>query len=92
MSFKYRGDEESHDLKIAVLGLGHVGLPTALGLCSLGWHVIGADEDAAKVELIRSGKSPFFEPGVDQLLHQHLANAKLRLTSKVTEAVCAQPP
>ena len=42
--------------RIAVLGLGHVGLPTALGFAELGWEVIGADDDASKVAMIRSGK------------------------------------
>ena len=56
------GDHSPRPHRIAVLGLGHVGLPTALGLCSLGWDVIGADEDAAKVETIKAGTAPFFEP------------------------------
>ena len=46
---------ESIDVRIAVLGLGHVGLPTALGLADLGWRVVGADDDSAKVEGICRG-------------------------------------
>ena len=75
--------------KIAVLGLGHVGLPTAVGFSSLGWEVIGADEDAAKVELINAGKVPFFEPGLDDLLNRSLASGKFQATSEVTEAIRA---
>ena len=37
---------------IAVLGLGHVGLPTALCLAELGWRVIGADSDPRKIAAI----------------------------------------
>ena len=60
------------EIKLAVLGLGHVGLPTALGLADLGWHVVGAEDDAAKAERISRGEVPFFEPGVEALLRRHL--------------------
>ena len=60
------------DLRIAVLGLGHVGLPTALGLADLGWQVVGADDDLEKAKVIASGTAPFYEPGVEDLLRRHL--------------------
>jgi UDPglucose 6-dehydrogenase len=75
--------------RIAVLGLGHVGLPTALGFVQLGWEVIGADDDAPKVAMIRSGKAPFFEPGLDDLLAGGLASGQLTLSQSVDEAVRA---
>lgn len=76
-------------LRIAVLGLGHVGLPTALGFAEMGWEVIGADDDAAKVALIASGKAPFYEPGLDDLLACGIATGRLTLTASVEEAVRA---
>ena len=42
---------------IGILGVGHVGLPTAVGLAELGWQVIGTDNDAQKVALIAQGLS-----------------------------------
>jgi len=75
--------------RIAVLGLGHVGLPTALGFVQLGWEVIGADDDASKIAMIRSGKAPFFEPGLDNLLAGGLASGQLTLSQSVDEAVRA---
>lgn len=74
---------------IAVLGLGHVGLPTAVGFSSLGWDVIGADEDAAKVDLIKTGRVPFFEPGLDDLLNRSLASGRFQVTSDVTKSIRA---
>ncbi len=53
----------------------------------LGWEVVGADEDAAKVELINSGKVPFFEPGLDDLLNWSLASGRFQATPDVTEAI-----
>ena len=73
--------------RLAVLGLGHVGLPTALGFANLGWEVIGADEDASKLEMIQSGRAPFYEPGLDDLLVRELAGGRLKLTTRVEEAV-----
>jgi UDPglucose 6-dehydrogenase len=79
----------SRSYKIVVLGLGHVGLPTAVGFSSLGWDVIGADEDASKVDLIKAGKAPFFEPGLDDLLRRSLASGRFQATSEVTQAIRA---
>ena len=56
------------DLRIAVLGLGHVGLPTALGLAELGWPIIGADSDVDKVREIAAGEVPFYEAGLKESL------------------------
>lgn len=83
------GQSDFEKPKIAVLGLGHVGLPTALGFADTGWEVIGADDDAAKVETIRSGHVPFYEPGLDDLLKRVLASGRLTLTANVEDAVRA---
>lgn len=72
--------------KIAVLGMGHVGLPTALGLAELGWEVIGADDDAGKVKVLEQGKVTFYEPDMQPLLTKHLGN-RFRVTSDVGKAV-----
>ena len=72
--------------KIAVLGMGHVGLPTALGLAELGWEVIGADDDAQKVKLLEESKVTFYEPDMQPLLTKHLGH-KFRVTGDVGKAV-----
>ena len=77
----------SRGATITVLGLGHIGLPTALGLAELGWQVIGADDDARKVGLIRSGDPIFFEPGLSDLLAKHLASGKFQPVEDVEAAV-----
>jgi UDPglucose 6-dehydrogenase len=75
--------------RLAVLGLGHVGLPTALGFAEMGWEVIGADDDAAKVAMIQAGKVPFYEPGMEDLLARGLAGGRLTLSHDVAETVRA---
>jgi UDPglucose 6-dehydrogenase len=79
------------DAPLAVVGLGHVGLPTALGLAELGWSVVGADDDASKVALIRAGHAPFYEAGLRELLVKHLATGKFRPVDDAQAAVQAAP-
>ena len=84
-----RKRSNSTESPITVLGLGHIGLPTALGLADLGWNVIGADDDAKKVGLIRSGDPIFFEPGPLDLLTKHLKSGKFKPVDDVDAAVRA---
>jgi UDPglucose 6-dehydrogenase len=74
--------------KIAVLGMGHVGLPTALGLAELGWDVIGADDDERKIQTLSSGQATFYEPEMQSLLGKHLGG-KFQVTSDVGAAVAS---
>ena len=62
----------SRQAKIAVLGMGHVGLPTALGLADLGWQILGADSSESLLDQLRAGQAPFYEPGIEKLLSKHL--------------------
>src|SRR5271157_759030 len=80
-------DVPKDKVRIAVLGLGHVGLPTALGFVEMGWEVIGADDDDSKVAMIQSGRTPFYEPGLDQLLARGLESGRLTLSHCVEDAV-----
>jgi UDPglucose 6-dehydrogenase len=75
------------DIRIGVLGLGHVGLPTALAFSEMGWPVVGADHDGEKVRRIASGESPFYEPGLGEVLRRHLAGGRFRVTDDVGAAV-----
>lgn len=63
---------------IAILGVGHIGLHAASGLAELGWRVIGADNDASKVKLIRAGQPSFFKPSLSELLLKHLQNGRFQ--------------
>lgn len=77
------------DLRIAVLGLGHVGLPTALGLAELGWPIIGADSDVDKVREIAAGEVPFYEAGLKESLHRQLDSETLMVEPDVSAAIRA---
>lgn len=74
---------------ITVLGLGHIGLPTALGFAEVGYSVVGADDDAKKVDLIRAGQPSFYEPGLTDLLVKHLQSGRFQPLADIDSAVRA---
>lgn len=59
---------------VTVVGLGFVGLTTALGFAEYGHKVYGIEANEARMETIRAGKLPFLEPGLDEALTRHLGN------------------
>ncbi len=59
---------------ITVIGLGFVGLTTALGLAEIGHRVYGIDKSAGRFKTIASGQLPFLEPGMEEVLKRHLKN------------------
>lgn len=74
-------------MKVAVIGVGHVGLVTAATLAHFGHDVVGLDEDPAKIDTLQQGKAPFYEPGLQELLHEVLGSGKLRFTQEAAEAI-----
>jgi UDPglucose 6-dehydrogenase len=69
--------------------MGHVGLPTALGLAELGWEVIGADSNPATIANLQSGKPWFYEPDLEPLLKKHLESGRFVPTEDVGGAIAA---
>ena len=57
---------------VTVIGLGFVGLTTALGFADAGYQVCGIEKDAVKLQSIRTGRIPFYEPGLAEALEKHL--------------------
>lgn len=74
-------------MKIALFGLGYVGCVTAAALASRGHDVVGVDVNELKVGLIRSGKTPVLEPGLDDLVASTVAAGTLTATTKAEEAL-----
>ena len=77
--------------KIAVLGLWHQGVVGAACLADLGFAVVGADPDAARIAKLRGGKAPLFEPGLDELLGKGLQSGRLSFVADYAEAVRGAP-
>jgi GDP-mannose 6-dehydrogenase len=72
---------------VAVLGLGYVGCVTAACLAKLGHRIIGVDRDEYKVNNVMAGKSPFYEPGLEQIVQETVAAGLLKATVSLQEAL-----
>ncbi len=73
--------------RIAVAGLGFVGLSIAVFFASKGYRVLVSSNDKEKVSLTRKGKTPFFEPELEQALKKALEKGTLRLVIGRGEAI-----
>jgi UDPglucose 6-dehydrogenase len=78
-------DPASH--KVAVIGAGYVGLPTAATLAHFGHRVVLAERDESRLTALRSGRMPIVEPGLDDLVAEGVATGALRFSALSTEAV-----
>lgn len=70
---------------IGVIGTGYVGLVTAAGFAALGSEVWCVDIDAAKIERLRRGEVPIYEPGLEGLLAEH--SARLHFSTDLDQAL-----
>ncbi|GMG84674.1 nucleotide sugar dehydrogenase [Paralimibaculum aggregatum] len=76
-------------MRIAVFGLGYVGVVSAACLARDGHQIIGVDPQAEKVALVNAGQPPIIEAGVAGLVADAVAAGRLRATSDPAEAVAA---
>ncbi len=74
-------------MRLAVVGTGYVGLVAGACFAETGNDVICADIDEAKVTRLTAGDIPIYEPGLEPLVRQNLADGRLRFTSDVGLAV-----
>ena len=74
-------------MDIAVIGTGYVGLVTGAGLADFGNDVICADVDAKKIEALKNGLIPIYEPGLDNLVSKNVAEGRLRFTTDLGDAI-----
>lgn len=74
-------------MKISVVGTGYVGLVTGTCFAETGNEVICVDIDKEKVERMRQGKVPIFEPGLELLFERNTRQGRLSFTTNLAEAV-----
>jgi UDPglucose 6-dehydrogenase len=74
-------------MKIAVVGTGYVGLVTGTCLAETGNSVICVDIDESKVEKMRNGEVPIYEPHLDVLFERNIKAGRLTFTTDLAEAV-----
>ncbi|HUF50816.1 MAG TPA: UDP-glucose/GDP-mannose dehydrogenase family protein [Longimicrobiales bacterium] len=76
-------------MRVAVIGTGYVGLVVGAGLAETGNDVVCADIVADKIERLKRGEIPIFEPGLDKLVQRNLEDGRLTFTTDVAAAVRA---
>jgi UDPglucose 6-dehydrogenase len=74
-------------MKIAMIGAGYVGLVSGACFSEFGIEVCIVDTDLAKVEALRQGVIPIFEPGLDALVADNVRDGRLTFTTSTAEAV-----
>jgi UDPglucose 6-dehydrogenase len=78
---------QADQIKVAVIGGGYVGLPTAGVLAKFGHRVVLAERDPLRLRSLRDGKSPHFELGLEALMNEGVLNGRLNFVSEGSEAV-----
>src|SRR6187401_727444 len=74
-------------MKIAVVGTGYVGLVAGACLAESGNDVTCVDKDTAKVAMLRRGKVPIYEPGLEELVKRNKSEGRLIFTTELPKAV-----
>ena len=74
-------------MKLAVIGTGYVGLVSGACFSEFGFDVTCIDKDAGKIDSIRSGVMPIYEPGLEDLVARNVAAGRLHFTTELGPAV-----
>ena len=74
-------------MKIAMVGSGYVGLVSGACLADFGHEVVCIDKDPAKIERLRAGEMPIYEPGLDELVRRNVQDGRLAFTTDLAEGM-----
>jgi UDPglucose 6-dehydrogenase len=74
-------------MNICMIGTGYVGLVSAVCFSEFGWTVNCVDKDTAKIERLRAGGIPIYEPGLEELLARNAEKSRIHFFTELKEAV-----
>lgn len=74
-------------MDILIIGAGFVGISTAVTFAEIGHKVTCLDTDSEKIQSLKTGKLPFYEPGLESVLNKHLQNANIQFCSHAKRAI-----
>ena len=73
-------------MRMTVIGTGYLGATHAACMAELGHEVLGVDVDEAKIDALRDGRVPFYEPGLPEVLERNIAAGRLSFTTDYAAA------
>ena len=74
-------------MKLCMIGTGYVGLVSGVCFSDLGNDVICVDKDENKIDDLKNGKIPIFEPGLEELVIKNYKNKKLKFSTNLKESI-----
>jgi UDPglucose 6-dehydrogenase len=74
-------------MRVAMIGTGYVGLVSGACFSEFGFEVVCVDKDAGKIERLKKGEIPIFEPGLDDLVKSNVEDKRLSFTTDLSGAV-----
>src|SRR2546426_2790285 len=74
-------------MDLSIIGSGYVGLVTGACFADVGHNVTCVDNDTHKIEVLRAGRVPIYEPGLEELIHRNVAAHRLRFSGSIKEGV-----
>jgi UDPglucose 6-dehydrogenase len=74
-------------MKIASVGSGYVGLVTGTCFSEVGIDVVCVDVDSKKIENLKNGIIPIFEPGLEEMVHRNMKKGRISFTTDISEAI-----
>ncbi|MCC6355353.1 MAG: UDP-glucose/GDP-mannose dehydrogenase family protein [Verrucomicrobiae bacterium] len=74
-------------MRLSIIGSGYVGLVTGACFAEVGHHVVCVDNDSEKVRMLRSGRVPIYEPGLEEIIRTNVATGRLRFTDSIEDGV-----
>jgi UDPglucose 6-dehydrogenase len=81
------GKSSEARMRVTIFGTGYVGLVTGTCLAEVGHHVVCVDIDAAKIEGLRNGVIPIYEPGLEPMVKANFAEGRLEFTTDAATAI-----
>ena len=74
-------------MKVAIVGSGYVGLVTGTCFAEVGIDVMCVDIDTKKIENLKNGIIPIYEPGLEEMVHRNMKKGRLQFTTSIAEAL-----
>lgn len=85
--FQHHDERLPEGRPVCVIGAGYVGLTAAAGLAQLGHAVVCVESNPGRLQSLREGEMPIFEPGLAELVREHQASGRLSFTGELAPVV-----